>query len=145
MLHAAARQALFCPVYCLMPDHIHLLWMGLRIDSDQRKAMKFLREYLAPRLSPARFQHQPHDHVLREPQRKRRVFEKVCFYILDNARSADLISDARKWPFCGAILPGYPRMHPTDEDFWRLFWNLYTTMKMPNAGMIIRPALPPHP
>jgi hypothetical protein len=30
MLHAAAREGLLCPTYCLMPDYIHLLWMGLR-------------------------------------------------------------------------------------------------------------------
>lgn len=41
MLHAAAREGLFCPAYCLMPDHSHLLWMGLRRDSDQRNGMKF--------------------------------------------------------------------------------------------------------
>ena len=25
MLHAAAREDLFCPAYCLMPDHLHLV------------------------------------------------------------------------------------------------------------------------
>ena len=28
MLHAAAREGLFCPTYCLMSDHLHLVWMG---------------------------------------------------------------------------------------------------------------------
>src|SRR5437867_8679198 len=36
MLHAAAREGLLCPAYCLMPDHLHLVWMGLRRDTDQR-------------------------------------------------------------------------------------------------------------
>ena len=71
MLHAAAREGLFCPSYCLMPDHIHLLWMGLRRDSDQRNGMKFLREHLGTALHPHRFQHQAHDHVLREEERQR--------------------------------------------------------------------------
>ena len=35
MLHAAARSHLLCPAYCLMPDHLHLVWMGLRQQSDQ--------------------------------------------------------------------------------------------------------------
>ena len=35
MLHAAAREGLFCPTYCLMPDHIHLVWMGMRRKSQQ--------------------------------------------------------------------------------------------------------------
>lgn len=35
MLHTAAREGLLCPAYCLMPDHVHLVWMGLRRDTDQ--------------------------------------------------------------------------------------------------------------
>jgi hypothetical protein len=43
MLHAAAREGLFCPAYCLMPAHLHLAWMGLRRDTDHRNGMAFLR------------------------------------------------------------------------------------------------------
>jgi putative transposase len=25
LLHTAAREGLFCPTYCLMPDHLHLM------------------------------------------------------------------------------------------------------------------------
>ena len=56
LLHTAAREGLFCPTYVLMPDHMHLVWMGLRAGSDQRNAMKFLRKHLAIELvahSPA--------------------------------------------------------------------------------------------
>src|SRR5687768_2119781 len=56
MRHAAAREGFFCPTYCLMPDHIHLVWMGPRRDSDQKNGMKFLREHLGPVLLPHRFQ-----------------------------------------------------------------------------------------
>lgn len=35
MFHAAAREDLICPIYCLMPDHLHLVWMGLRLDSNK--------------------------------------------------------------------------------------------------------------
>jgi putative transposase len=48
MLHTAAREGLFCPVYCLMPDHLHLIWLGLRLDTDQTNGMAFLRTYLEP-------------------------------------------------------------------------------------------------
>ncbi len=53
LLHAAAREALLCPVYCLMPDHFHLVWMGLRRASDQRNGMKFLREFVNTELAAA--------------------------------------------------------------------------------------------
>src|ERR1043165_6081338 len=42
-LHTAAREGLLCPAYCLMPDHLHMVFMGLRHDTDQRNGVKFLR------------------------------------------------------------------------------------------------------
>jgi len=134
MLHAASREGFFCPAYCLMPDHIHLLWMGLCRDSDQRNGIKFLREHLGPALRPHRFQHQPHDHVLREEERKRNAFAKICFYILANPVRAGLIQETETWPFCGAIIPGYPTLHPLGKDFWRFFWKLYTATRSPDAS-----------
>ena len=136
MLHAAVREGLFCPTYCLMPDHIHLLWMGLHRDSDQRNGMKFLREHLGAALHPHRFQHQAHDHVLREEERRRGAFAKICFYILANPVRAELIKEPERWPFCGAILPGYPDLHPFEEDFWPKFWKLYIAARAPDAGHI---------
>jgi hypothetical protein len=139
MLHAAAREGLLCPAYCLMPDHLHLVWMGLRQESDQRNGVKFLREHLGPALRPHRFQHQPHDHVLQESERIRRVFSKVCFYLMDNPCRAKLVERPEDWPFAGAIVPGYPDLHPLGEKFWPLFWKLYTSACAPNAGHIQRP------
>src|SRR6266568_6494518 len=47
MLHAAAREALFFPTYCLMSDHIHLVWLdAVGRDTDQPNGMKFLREHV---------------------------------------------------------------------------------------------------
>lgn len=139
MLHAAAREGLFCPAYCLMPDHLHLVWMGLRRESRQRHGMKFLREHLAPALRPHRFQHQPHDHVLRESERIKRAFSKVCFYVMDNARAAGLVGRPEDWAYAGAIVPGYPALHPLAEKFWPLFWKLYASACAPDAGHILRP------
>jgi putative transposase len=139
MLHAAARESLYCPTYCLMPDHIHLVWMGLRLDSDQRNGMKFLRAHIGELLRPYRFQHQPHDHVLRAEERRREAFLKVCFYIIDNARVAGLVKDPKDWKFAGAMVPGYPKLHPLAEDFWPLFWRLYQAARAPDAGHINRP------
>ncbi|HEY1786933.1 MAG TPA: hypothetical protein VGJ73_02195 [Verrucomicrobiae bacterium] len=133
-LHAAAREGLFCPIYCLMPDHIHLMWMGLRRDSDQCNGMKFFREYMGQALRPHRFQHQAYDHVLREDERKRNAFAKICFYILANPVRAGLIGEAESWRFCGAVVPGYPEMHPSDQKFWPLFWKLYLASRSPQSG-----------
>jgi REP element-mobilizing transposase RayT len=191
MLHAAARERLFCPAYCLMPDHLHLVWMGLRLDSDQRNAMAFLRTYLEPALltscpttvgddvrsrpdeqspehsshpeehslrpeehslrpeehslrrvlqAPIKFQPQAHDSVLRAKEREHGAFAKVCFYILDNPVQAKLVTRAADWKFSGAIVPGYPTLHPLATDFWEKFWKLYATALQPDAGNIKRPA-----
>jgi len=149
LLHAAAREGLLCPAYCLMPDHIHLMWLGLRCDTDQRNAMSFLRTHLDPRLSPHRFQPQAHDHVLSDEERKHDAFARICFYILANPIRAGLIAagDGRgrreesslvtsaptDWPYCGAIVPGYPTLHPWQEDFWPKFWKLYQQQRQPEA------------
>src|SRR5581483_581958 len=88
MIHAAVREHLFCPIYVLMPDHLHFIWMGLGLTSDQRNAMKFLRKHLAERVRTVgkdiELQKQSHDSVLREQNRRRGAFEKSCFYLLDN-------------------------------------------------------------
>ena len=139
ILHAAAREGLCCPVYCLMPDHLHLVWMGLRLDSNQRNGMAFLRTHLQPRLAPAKFQHQAHDHVLKEEERRRQVFARVCNYILENPLRAELVKSPGEWPFSGAVIPGYPTLHPLQDDFWETFWKLYAQSRHADAGNIFRP------
>lgn len=141
MLHVAAREGLLCPIYCLMPDHLHLVWLGLRRDTDQINGMAFLRTYLAPELSPAKFQPQAQDEVLREEQRKRSAFAKVCFYIAANPLRAGLITEAGVWPYTGCIIPGYPELNPEDKEFWPKFWRIYGKLRQPDAGNISRPPL----
>ena len=126
LLHAAAREHLFCPAYCLMPDHLHLVWMGMRRATDQLNAMKFLRTQLEPALGNGReWQHQPHDHVLREEERRRNAFARFCFYTLANPVRDELVKRERDWPYSGAIIPGYPALHPFADDYWERFWKLY--------------------
>ena len=76
LLHAAAREQLFCPTYVLMPDHIHVFWLGVELASDQRNAMRFLRKHLQAELARRsghgfefELQKQSHDRVLREKDR----------------------------------------------------------------------------
>jgi hypothetical protein len=113
-----------------MPDHLHFVWMGMRRESDQLNAMKFLRTRLEPALSRHReWQHQPHDHVMREEERKRNAFSAFCFYTLANPVRDGLVKQEREWPFSGAIIPGYPEVHPLDGGYWKLFWKLYVSAR----------------
>jgi REP element-mobilizing transposase RayT len=127
LLHTAVREKIWCPTYCLMPDHLHLVWMGMRRESDQLNAMRFLRRQLAPLLKPHQFQHQAYDHILREDERKRGAFTRVCFYVLANPVRAKLVTEGAGWPFSGVMLPGYPALHPMQENFWAKFWKLCVT------------------
>jgi putative transposase len=141
MFHAAAREGLVCPAYCLMPDHMHLIWMGLRLDTDQLNGMAFLRTHLEPALSRARFQRQAHDHVLREDERKRNAFAKVCFYITANPVRAGLVKEGQAWPFAGCVVPGYPILDIFGEGHWSKFWKIYGEMRQSESGTIKRPSI----
>ena len=139
LLHTATREGLLCPVYCLMPDHIHLVWMGLRLETDQLNGMAFLRTHLEPKLAPAKFQPQAQDHVLRDEERKRNAFARVCFYVLANSVRAKLIAESGQWQYVGCVVPGYPKLSPYEEDFWPKFWKIYAKLKQADAGNIKRP------
>ena len=63
LTHTTFRFGFCCPIYCCMPDHIHMLWIGIYENCDQRTAMRYFRKQLNPilELLGARFQLQPYD------------------------------------------------------------------------------------
>src|SRR5438067_543784 len=83
LTHTAFRYGFCCPIYCCMPDHLHLLWIGITDECDQRLAARYLRKQLSPILTRlgARFQQQPFDHVLKEEELQRTAFETIVEYI----------------------------------------------------------------
>lgn len=125
LLHTLVRHDLFCPAYCLMPDHLHLLWMGVAPTSDQLPAARFFRRELNALLAPRKLQNQGFDHALREQDRERGAFQKIVFYILANPVRSGLATTAAEYPFSGALIPGYPALDVTKETYWDLFWRLY--------------------
>lgn len=141
LFHTAAREGIVCPIYCLMPDHIHLIWMGLRLDTDQINGMSFLRTHLEPALVPAKFQPQPQDEVLRDDRRKKGAFATFCFYTAANPVRDELVAKPEDWPFTGCLVPGYPRLNAFDEDYWSKFWKIFGKLRQPDAGNIKRPPL----
>jgi REP element-mobilizing transposase RayT len=125
LLHACARYRLACPAYVLMPDHMHLVWLGLRDDSDQRLAIEFFRRHLRPALSPADWQRQAHDHMLRDGERKRDAFVNLANYIFENPVRAGLAQCSADYPFLGCCVPGYPELDVRAADYWERFWRVY--------------------
>jgi len=146
LTHTMFRYGLCCPIYCCMPDHIHLLWIGLLDGSDQRNAAKFLRAQLNPILEKlgAWFQQQPYDHVLREEERERSAFENVVEYIARNPERAGLVppDKFREYKYTGCLVPGYPDLNPWQNDYWVLFWRIYANLRE-NGLVRAHPSEPP--
>ena len=130
LTHTAFRYAFTCPIYCLMPDHMHLFWIGIEDLSDQLKAMKYFRTQLNIPLHTLgyEFQHQPHDHVLRDDERKETAVANVIEYIARNPERKGLVGldKYREYKFSGCLIPGYPDVHLWDDDFWVRFWRTYS-------------------
>jgi hypothetical protein len=138
LTHSAFRYGLCCPIYCCMPDHLHLLWVGILDWCDQRLAARYFRKQLNPILEKlgVRFQKEPYDHVLREAERERSGFEEVFEYIARNPERAGLLpSDAyRTYPYTGCLLPGYPELQIWQSDFFDRMWRAYGYLRKHGLG-----------
>jgi putative transposase len=128
LTHAAFRYSFYCPIYCLMPDHIHMLWLGLSDHADQLLAARYLRAQLNRVLEKlgAQLQLQGYDHVLREDERQGEAFEAVVEYIARNPERAGLVpvDGFRTYQYTGCLIPGYPDLSPWRPGYWPLFWRL---------------------
>ena len=123
LTHTAARFRVACPVYVLMPDHLHLVLMGWDPASDQLKATRYLKKQINLELKrggDAVLQHQSHDRVLRDDERQETSFRQLVEYIAKNPERAGLINPGgyRNYEFLDCLIPGYPEVHFGQDDFW---------------------------
>jgi len=129
LTHTTFRFGMCCPIYCCMPDHLHLLWVGILDKCDQRLAARYFRKQMNPILEKldAHFQDQGYDHVLRDQERERPAFEEVFEYIAHNPERAGLVQENgfRDYPYTGCLVPGYPELQIWQDDFWERFWRIY--------------------
>ena len=123
--YVSSERKLTCPAYCLMPDHLHLLWLELAPGCDQTLAVRQLRRGLNAELKPLKFQKQPCDRVLREAERQRGAFQATAFYILANPVRAGLTERMEDWPYSGGMITGQPKVNVHDAEYWELFWTCY--------------------
>jgi hypothetical protein len=126
LLHASARYHLACPAYVLMPDHLHLVWLGFREDSNQLPAIEFLRNHLRSALLPAIWQRQAHDHVLNDQERNHDALANTMQYILENPVRGGLVRSFDEYPYLDCCVPGYPDLDVCAADYWELFWRIYS-------------------
>ena len=129
LIHAGVRYSCVAPVYTLMPDHLHLMLLGIQPEADLALASSFLRKHTASALLPATYQKQAYDHVLSDEDRQRDVFEGISHYIAENPVRAGLCSHPHDYPYTGAMIPGYPDLAIHKEDYWDLFWRLCHKMQ----------------
>ena len=125
LTHTLFRYGLACPIFCLIPDHMHMVWMGLSEGSDQLNAMKHFRTRCNDSLSRInlQLQDQSYDHVFKDEERRDTEFRNACEYIARNPERAGLVeTDAyASYRFIGCLVPGYPELRPFDPNYWGQF------------------------
>jgi hypothetical protein len=126
LCHALSRYQIVCPVYCLMPDHLHLLLIGWNEHSDQRRAVALLRTAWNAELRRGgrSLQRQSYDHVLRDAERAHGAFVANASYVLANPERANVVANWCDYPYLGSMVPGYPIIDPRAPDFWERFWQI---------------------
>ena len=136
LIHTCARYQLACPTYCMMPDHLHLLLLGLDLSSDQRNATKFFKKHFNNLLAPSKnkLQNQSYDHVLRDEEASVDGFAQLAHYILCNPERANLtqIDESLNWPYLGAVVAGFPITNPFDTNFFPWFWETVENQRNKN-------------
>ena len=133
LTHVAFRDRIACPIFCLMPDHSHLLWCGLSVASDQLLAMRHLRTDLDDCLKRIGYelQKQSYDHVLKDEELERDVIESLVEYIARNPERQGLVGNDEfaAYPFTGCLLPGYPQVRLFQSDSWDRVWRTIAFLK----------------
>jgi putative transposase len=133
LTHTSFRFGFCCPIYCCMPDHIHLLWIGILDSCDQRLAARYFRKQLNPILVKLGvcLQGQGYDRVLREEERERSAFQEVFEYVARNPERAGLVKQDcyRDYPYTNCLVPGYPELQIWQKDFWDKLWRIYAHLQ----------------
>ena len=132
LAHTMFRYGVTCPIFCCMPDHIHLMWIGLFDGTDQLNAMRYFRKQVNSVLNKVGFelQGQSYDNILREDERERGAFEDVCEYIARNPERQRLVlvDEFRQYAYTNCLIPGAPEVSFADAQFWETFWRIYSAV-----------------
>jgi putative transposase len=91
------------PVYCFMPDHLHVVLNGLDAKSRPKGAMERFKQqtglWLAANASSFEWQDDFHDHIIRKHDDWRRHVQYIAF----NPVRAGIVENPLDYPFTGAI------------------------------------------
>jgi REP element-mobilizing transposase RayT len=102
LLKQVAEKYDFRPIYCFMPDHLHLISLGRSDHSDILLGVEDFKQlsghWLGDQMPTVRWQKSFFDCVIRQPE-----LGSIVGYILDNPVRARLVAHWREYPFTGAI------------------------------------------
>jgi len=100
---SARRHTCIVPLYCFMPDHIHLILQGMDGSADTWAAMTAFKQrsgfWFARHRLRMRWQKDFYDHVLRSEKEVR----DALAYIAANPLRAGLVRDPAEYPCTGSI------------------------------------------
>ncbi len=133
LTHVSFRDRIACPIFCLMPDHCHLLWCGLTESSDQLLAMRHFRADTNDCLKRIGYelQRQSYDHVLKDEELERDAIDSLVEYIARNPERQGLgsVDEFASYPYTGCLLPGYPQIRLFQSDSWDRVWRTIAFLK----------------
>lgn len=100
---AATTHHCAIPIYCFMPDHVHLMIQGLQPTADMwRVAVLFKQRtgfLFSQAQSGSRWQKDFYDHIVRSDE----DWQAQVRYIANNPVRADLAEQWNAYPFTGSI------------------------------------------
>lgn len=104
LLNSAVEKALcIVPVYCFMPDHLHLIITGTSDESDVISAVVRYKQrtgyWLSLNKPELRWQKDFYDHIIRTNEN----LSVQARYILDNPVRKGLVESWRDYPYKGSI------------------------------------------
>lgn len=114
--NAAKQYGCTVPVYCLMPDHLHVLLYGQTATSRAKDAMiRFKRDsgmWLEEHRPDLEWQEDFYDHIVRRSE----GWETQARYFALNPVRKGLAEDIFAWPYTGSV--GYDRDEVLLDAWW---------------------------
>ena len=91
------------PIYCFMPDHLHLIITGVDDEADLLKAVSFFKQktgfWMSKNKVKARWQKDFFDHIIKKGE----SLTTNIKYILDNPVRKGIVTEWQEYPFKGSI------------------------------------------
>ncbi len=99
---ASYRYNCIVPVYCFMPDHLHIILIGKEENSNLWKAISYFKQitgYWLAKNKLGKWQKDFYDHIIR----KHEDLVAQVKYVLDNPVRKGLVDNWQDYPYKGSI------------------------------------------